>query len=252
MSASAAAAPEARPASPSWVEVLTSPVLLTGLYVWGVSVAPTALVAAALGRSRAATGAAPFLTLAASVGALACLGAGAFLERRRHPAAPFAGVWGFLGLAAAGWLLTPAAVDVARLEALRGWLVSAGLVLYALAWGGPHPSKSPEADSRIDPTLWAPRERLAPGAPLLLGLGIAASVLVGAFAWAVHEPTRSLAAHALAGLVGVGFVSAVARITVERGRGSDRAGRRGLLRRSAWAVAWLALAAGGLVFAVLR
>jgi hypothetical protein len=249
MSASAAASPDVR--SPSWAEVLTSPVLLTGLYVWGVSVAPTALVAAALGRGRAAPGAAPFLTIVASVGALACLGAGAFLERRRHPAAPFAGIWGFLGLAASGWLLTPAAVDVARLEALRGWLVSAGLVLYALAWGGPHPSKSSETDARVDPAAWAPRERLAPGAPLLLGLGIGSSMLI-AFAWAAHEPTRSLAAHALAGLVGVGFVSAVARIAVERGRGAERSGRRGWLRRLAWAFAWLVLAVGGLVFAVLR
>ncbi len=247
---SAAEAPKPRPFG--WGEVLASPVLLTGLYVWGLAVAPAALVASSLGRGRAGFGPAPLITLGASFGALACLGAGAWLERRRHRAAPFAGVWGFLGLATAGWLATPATVDVARLEALRGWLVSAGLILYALAWGGGQAPRSPEGEARVDPVAWAPRERLAPGTPFLLGLGIVTSVGVGALAWGVHEPARSLAAHALAGLVGVTFVSAVARVAVERGRGGPPPGARALLRRSAWAFAWLALVAGGLLFAALR
>jgi hypothetical protein len=245
-------APNAR-VNPTWGETLTSPVLLTGLYVWGVAVAPAALVASSLSRGHSKSGPAPLVAIAASVSALACLGAGAWLERRRHPAAPSVGVWGFLGLAAVCWLTTPAAVDVARLEALRGWLVSAGLMLYALAWGGPHAFRNPDGDAQIDPAAWSPRERLASGAPLLLGLGIVTSVGLGALAWMVHEPSRSLAAHALAGLVGVSFVSAVARVSVERGRGADHyLGGRALLKRSGWALAWLALAAGGLFFAVLR
>ncbi|MCU0682255.1 MAG: hypothetical protein MUF34_08375 [Polyangiaceae bacterium] len=240
-------------ALPTWGEVLASPVLLTGLYVWGVSVAPAALVAASLNRGRPGVGFSPSITVLASFGSLACLGVGAWLERRRSPNAPFVGVWGFLGLATCGWLATPAAVDVARLEALRGWLVGAGLVLYALAWGAPHPSPRRGADEgRSEPTAWAPRERLAPGAPLLLGLGIVTSMGVGALAWGVHDPFRSTAAHALAGLVGVTFVSNVARLSVERGRPLGRSNRRALLGRAAWALAWVALAVGGLLFAVLR
>lgn len=239
--------------APAWGEVLASPVLLTGLYVWGVSVAPAALVASSISRNRPGAGLTPYITVLASFGALACLGAGAWLERRRSPIAPFVGVWGFLGLATCGWLATPAAIDVTRLEALRGWLVGAGLILYALAWGAPHPSPRRAADEgRSDPTAWAPRERLAPGAPLLLGLGIVTTMGVGALAWGVHDPFRSTAAHALAGLVGVTFVSNVARLSVERGRPLGRATPRALLGRAAWALAWVALAVGGLFFAVLR
>jgi hypothetical protein len=240
--------------APAWGEVLTSPVLLTGLYVWGIAVAPTALVASALGRNRPGLHA-PLLALLASTAALPCLGLGAWLERRRHPGAPFLGIWGFLGLAATAWLATPSAVDVARLEALRGWLVSAGLSLYALAWGGPHATVRRATDEGRggEAVAWAPRERLAPGAPALLGFGIVVSLALGALAWTVHEPPRALVAHALAGLVGVTFVSTVARVTVERGRSPERPGRSALLRRSGWAFAWVVLAAGGLFFfAALR
>lgn len=229
---------------PSWPSVVTSPILLSGIYAWSVSVAP-AIVSGVAMVLRGGPSIKPTVGVVAACLAPVALVLGVVFDRRRSPLAPWFGVWCFLGLAVATWILSPSTADAGRVDALRGLLGTTGFLLYALAWGVPdvfrrtHPDDDPRAD--ISSPL-AARDRLSRAALPVAGLGIATVAALFAFSWRVQDGPRALLAHSLAGLASVLVVSAAAEVALRRpGWVAPKPVPR--LRRASGAMALLVLAA---------
>jgi hypothetical protein len=209
---------EDAPGPPSWPSVVTSPILLSGLYAWSVAVAP-AIVTGVAAVLRGGPTIKPTLGMVAALLAPLALVAGVVLDRRRSTLAPWVGVWCFLGLSVATWTLAPASADAGRVDALRGLLGTTGFLLYALAWGVPDVFRrtNPDDDPRADISTPLPaRDRLSRAAWPVAGLGIGTVVALFAFSWRVQDGPRALLAHALAGLGAVLIVSAAAEVALSR------------------------------------
>lgn len=194
--------------------MLTSPILLTGGYAWGVTVEPS--VRFSLQQGFAGKSA---LSLLCGLSSLLALAAGVVLERVRSRLAPWVGIWGFLGLICGCWLLAPTSIDITRLDSLRGWLGASGFALFALAWGVPDVFQRlvPEDDPRADISATFPaRESLPLIARPVMAVAMAAAAALTYLAWRVHESPRSLLVQATAALSAVGLVTAAAEIAVAR------------------------------------
>jgi hypothetical protein len=198
--------------------VVTNPILLTGLYAWGVCVAP-ALGVALLQLREAPLLSRPGLSLLAGLLSLVALAVGVFLERLRSYFAPFLGIWGFLGLLMVCLLASPSAIDVGKVDPLRGALGSGGFALFALAWGVPDVLRRlvPEDDPRADTS--APLEargHLSSVALLVAAVGVVSTMGLFVYAWRVVDGPRALFGRALAGLAGVALISVSAEIATGR------------------------------------
>ena len=233
------------PPSPRWVATLTSPILLTGAYAWGISAAPAVALA-----SRQMLESGPSLR-----GGLALLGAGAslvtllvgvLLERRRSPLAPLVGIWGFLASLLLTWLASPLLIDIARIDSLRGALAAGGFLLYSLAWGVPDVLQRlvPEDDPRADTsTPLEARDQLPATARLVAALGVGTASAVSFFAWKLRDTPRALFAHALAALLSVLVISAAAEIAIGR-KGIALPSPASRLRRASSSILLLGLVIG--------
>lgn len=233
---------EATRRDPGLLAVATSPILLAGVYAWGIAVAP-ALSFAAAQIVRGGVTPRPGAAFVAAALAPAALVAGVVLDRRRSQAAPLAGVWGFLGLSLAAWVLVPTSVEAGRVEALRGLLATAGFVLYGLAWGVPDVFQraNPDDDPRADVSVaLPPRDRMSPAALPVAAIGIVTSALLFVFSWRLQDGPRALLGHAAAALASVLVVSAAADVALHRRRWSPpRPAMR--LRRASATIAVLVL-----------
>ncbi|MCS6900447.1 MAG: hypothetical protein RMJ98_12320 [Myxococcales bacterium] len=227
---------------------MTSPILLTGGYAWGLTAAPVA----ALGLRQLATAGPTLRGVLGVIGsgaALVALGMGVVLERRRSPLAPLVGIWGFLAALVLSWLSTPVLLDITRMDTTRGLLGAGGFALYALAWGVPDVLRRlvPEDDPRADTS--APleaRARLPWTARWVTALGVITAIVLTALAWRLRDISRSLLGQALAALLAVLVVSASAEIAVGR-RGTELPPAPTRLRRasSVLLLLGLMLALGG-------
>ena len=232
----------ARERPPGFLAVGTSPILLAGIYSWGISVAP-ALDAAVGQVLRAGVAVRPLGAIAAAAAAPAALVLGVVLDRRRSTLAPWAGVWGFLGLSVAAWVLVPASVDAGRVDALRGVLATAGFVLFGLSWGVPEVFRraNPDDDPRADTSVaLPPRDRMSPLALPVAAAGIVTTAALFVFSWRLQDGPRALFAHAAAALASVLVISAAAEVALHR-RGWVPARATARLRRASGAIALLVL-----------
>lgn len=198
--------------------MLTSPILLTGGYAWGITLGPAALLAV---RQAAETGLVfkPLVSLVASLVALLALTVGVALERRRSPLAPLVGIWLFMASLLLAWLVSPVAIDIARLDSVRGALGAGGLALYSLAWGVPDVLRRlvPEDDPRADTsTSLDARDQLPWAARFVASLGVLTAAVLSYFAWRVRDVPRALFGHALAALASVLLISAAAEVAIGR------------------------------------
>ncbi len=216
---------------------LRSPVLLAGLYLWTVAVAPSLAPPWSIGARGAHTGHPAAAALSAGV-ALALLVASR-LVARRDDAARLLGIWGFFGASLGALLFAPERIDVARIDPTRGALASLGFVLYAMSWGVDARSRPPEADPRADPgARFEPRARPGRAPMVIAGVGVvtAAALLYAAFG--VRDVPRATLAHAVAGLASVAMVTAAAQVATRRDE--DRAlPAGGRYRRAATTLALL-------------
>lgn len=251
-----ASAPPPEGAPTSWlVATLTSPILLTGGYAWGITAGP----ALALALRQLATSGPSLrgaLALAGGLVALAALLVGVALERRRSPLAPLVGIWGFLAALVLAWLASPLVIEVARMDATRGSLGAGGFALYALAWGVPDVLRRlvPEDDPRADTsTPLEARDQLPWAARLIAALGVLTAAVVSFFAWRLRDVPRGLFGHALAALIAVLVISASSEIAVRR-RGHPLPPASARLRRASSALLLLGLlvALGGALHWLLR
>ena len=239
---------------PSLLRVLTSPILLTGLYAWSVTVTPTLGLSFAQAE-QAGYGSRAGLSAAAGLVALVFLGAGVLLERAGSRAAVTAGIGGFLGSVLLAWLLFPAAIEPGRVDALRGALGAGGFALYALSWGVPDvfhrllPEDNPRADTSVPLEV---RDRLPRAAVPVAAIGIVGAMGIEFFGWSIHEPMRAMLGHSIAGLCAVSLVAGAAEVAVGRRgyvppspRSRMKRARVGLLLLTLLGVGSLAAAAVG-------
>ncbi len=231
-----------RPPASLLLATLTSPILLTGGYAWTITMGPASALAL---HQSIETGLAlrPLLSVGASLLALAALIAGVALERRRSPLAPLVGIWLFLAALLLAWLISPAAIDIARLDSVRGALGAGGLALYSLAWGVPDVLRRlvPEDDPRADTTASLDaRDQLPGGARFVAALGVLTAAILSFFAWKVRDVPRALFGHALSALASVLLISAAAEIAVGR-KGYVASSPSSRLRRASSALLLLGL-----------
>lgn len=232
----------------------TNPILLTGVYAWGVCAAP-AVGVALLQLREASFLSRPGLSLTAGLLSLVALTLGVFLERLRSYFAPFFGIWGFLGLLVLGLLASPSAMDVGKVDPLRGALGSGGFALFALAWGVPDVLRRlvPEDDPRADTS--APLEargHLSGLALVVAAVGVVTTMGLFFYAWRVIDGPRALFGRALAGLAGVALISVSAEIATGR-RDYSAPPPAHRLRRASTALFLVMLLAGvGVAHAMLQ
>jgi hypothetical protein len=245
--------PAAPPGAPGLLSILTSPILLTGGYAWGVAVEPS--IHAAAGQAfQVGLVSRPGASAVCGVLALLALTGGVILERARSRAAPLVGIWAFFGLLVACWLLAPSSIEIAKLDSLRGLLGAGGFALFALAWGVPDvfqriaPEDNPRADTS---TPLDARDKLPTAALPLAAVGIVATALMAFFAWRIHDSPRAMLAQALSGLAGVAVITAAAEIAVGR-RGYVPSSPRSRMHRAFAGLMLLSLLGGaGLVQSLL-
>lgn len=183
--------------------------LLPGVYAWASTVLyPVTLRGAGIA-ARVVAGA-----------AVASLVAGSVVNPRRAELGRNLGLYGFVGLSVATWVLLGGLVRVDRLEPLKAALGVIGWVLFAFGWGAlRRPASVPEDDPHVLPgDPLRPRGELPTGAMLVLGAAVASAVLPLFFAWRVTRADHALFAHAVAILCAIGLVTTGAEVAVRRGR----------------------------------
>lgn len=197
-------------------DAMLTPVTLAGVYAWAISVAPVLLTLPSV-IARHGSDLAAIAAILCALAALPCVIIGAVLARRGSTSAVFVGVWEFVALCGASWLLAPATVDVSRIDPIaRGALGSAGFVLYALAWGITRPAGPPPLREPGSRELEA-RGAIPTGALAILSLGVVAAGAVLVLAWQVRDTVRALFAQSAAAVVAIALISASARVAVGRG-----------------------------------
>lgn len=182
--------------------------LLPGLYAWLTTVAHPATFRGAPVAGRVLA----FLALAALV-------AGPALAARGQRLGNVLGIYVFVGLCVATWLLLGEQLDLERLEPVRAALGGVGWGLFALGWGqvrelGHVPEDDPKAIA--GPPLVA-RNQLPPGAAVALGVGVVGALVPLMLAWRVDRQDHALLAHAAAIACAVAMLYCSVRVALDRG-----------------------------------
>lgn len=203
------------------LDVAMSPILLSGVYAWSITVAPAFSLVLRLFDVEAKTGPGSWLAVPFAALALVPVIVGAALRRKGAAVAPIVGVWGFLACSLLSWLFAPGFIDVAHLDPTRGFLGSMGFALYALAWGTPRTTfrRAPEEDPRADLSAKLDaRDRLPKTSLFVASVGVVTAAGLVYLAFRPTEGPRSLVAHGLAGALSVAALGASATIAVARPR----------------------------------
>jgi hypothetical protein len=218
--------------------------LLPGLYAWVSTVmAPVSV--------RGAPTAARITALLA----LVALVAGPLLALWRPRLGHAIGVYVFVALSLATWLIADTLIGVQVLEPVRAGLGAVGWALFALGWGtvrtvGHVPEEDPNA------IVGAPlpaRGRLPRATVFVFSIGLLGATLPLLLAWRVTRAGHSLLAHAVAITCAVALVTTAAKIAIVRGSWQPQPSARVRLLAASRPLALLTvLLAGGMVWAVLR
>ncbi len=197
---------------------------------------------------------ASFLSRGCAILAFAALAGSFALSSSRPRAARLLGVYGFIACCFGAWASLGPLLRSDQLDAVRGALGAVGFLMHALAWGAA--PRDPDAD---------PLDNLVPGVPLqprhkpvrfasaVLGLGIAAALVPGAFAFAVERPGASLLAQTLALGSGLLVIGASTDVALRVGKAHTFSAWRVRATRALWPLAGLTVAAGlGLIWLALR
>jgi hypothetical protein len=218
--------------------------LLPGLYAWVSTVA-----------SPVAARGAPSLARFTAIAALIALVTGPLLALERPRAGRAVGVYAFVALSLATWLLGDALVGVQRLEPVRAALGAVGWALFAFGWGtartvGDVPEEDPHA---ISGAPLAARSQLPKGTLIVFGIGLAGALLPVLLAWRVERPGHALLAHAAALACAIAIVTAAAKIAIARGSWQPVTPPRARLVAATRPLALVSvLLAGGMLWALLR
>lgn len=184
-------------------------VLVPGAFAWAVTVVPSAA-----GRGSGS------LAWAAAALALIALVAGALLMRDRPRLGRALGIWAFMGLSLAAWVLNPSLLRADRIDPFRAASGTVGWALYGLGWGSPwrpgvHPEDNPRA--QLHPKL-EPRHDPVMRMPLVVAIAALGAILALSLAWRAAEPNRALMMHGAALAVAVALVTSAARIALAQGQ----------------------------------
>jgi hypothetical protein len=200
--------------------VVRANVALPGLYAWASTVA-----APGLGRQ------APLSARVAAYGALAGLLLAVVVLVEYPRVARGFGVFGFVGLSVASWLLLGPLLDVGRLSVVRATCGGVGWALFAIGWGLARPlgPTASEDDAAAGSRLVA-RDHLPRGAAAVVGIGVVGAAVPWLLAWRVTRPEHALLAHGFALLCAVALLATSARVALERGARLPVAPARARLR----------------------
>lgn len=214
--------------------------VLCATFAWSVTIAPAAF-------SRAGS-------LPAQGLALACLGAGiagpALVPTQKRVGRQL-GITVFLALATVVWLLTPSAIDPARLDSVRAGIGAIAWGVYAFSWGEPWRFRTEAPQDDVGGVLRA-RSTLPPGAVPIAGLGVLAGLALLVVGWSVRDSSRALLAQAASIGLSVAVVSVSAQVAISRGKGR-RSSSASLPREALRAIlALLVVALLGAALLVLR
>lgn len=151
---------------------------LTGAYAWGVTVAPSAW-------SRGA----PALARVAALMALLALGLG-FASTRFGERVRRIGLWAFVLSCTAVWVAVPGSLGVLRVDVLRGVAGMLGWALFGLTSAAP--TRPITNGSATQARELSPRQVLARGDELYLGVGALGALATQAIGWRVSSVERAL------------------------------------------------------------
>jgi hypothetical protein len=218
--------------------------LLPGLYAWLSTVAAPVSVRGA-----------PIAARVTAAIALIAMIAGPVLALRYARLGQAVGVYLFVGLSLATWLIADTLIGVQALEPVRAGLGAVGWALFALGWGtvrtvGDVPEEDPHA------IVGAPlpaRGRLPRATLAVFSIGLAGAAVPLLLAWRVIRPGHALLAHAVAVTCAVAIVTSAAKIALARGSWqAQNPPRVRLLAASRPLAVLTVLLAAGMVWAVLR
>jgi hypothetical protein len=184
-------------------------VVVPGAYAWAVTVVP-----AAVGRGGTS------LSWVAAAGAFVGLVAGAFVAKDRPRLGHALGIWAFVVLSCAAWVLNPYAIRVDRIDPMRAVAGTFGWTLYALGWGTPwRPGRHPEDDPRAElhPKL-EPRKLPPLRVPWSLVVATLGALACLALAWRAAEPGRAVMLQGVALAAAVALVTACSRMALAQGQ----------------------------------
>jgi len=218
--------------------------VLPGLYAWVTTVASPA-------SQHGASGLARFC----AVSALAALIAAPLFIATRPSLARAFGIFGFVGLSLATWVLLGPLLTQSRTDPLLAALGGLGFLLYALGWGslrrrGVVPEDAPNVI--VGPPL-QPRTRPAAAVPVVFGVIVVCALVPLLLAFRVVEPERALFAHAGAVLCAILTISVGSRVALSVGQRRTLPAATERLNAAAVPLALLALAFGlGFLWLVVR
>lgn len=190
--------------------------LLPGLYAWVTTVAYPATFRDA-----------PTAARVLAFFALVALVAGPLVSLREERPGRALGIFGFLALSVATWLLLGPLIAVARIEPVRAASGGVGWALFALGWGQVRDvGRVPEDDPNVihDRPLTA-RGQLPRGASVALAVGLVGALIPLLLAWRVDRPDHALLGHAAAVAGAVALLVGASRIALERGNYRPRPAR---------------------------
>lgn len=213
--------------------------IICAVFAWAVTILP---VAASRVGSWPARAVALFALAAGVVGPL--------MVPTRRRIGRHVGISLFVGSAALVWLLSPAAVDVSRIDLVLAITGAVAWMVFAFAWGEPWRFR-PEAQTDELASSLRARAELPPLAVPIAALGVVCAAGLLFLGFRVRDSSRALLAQVVAIGLGVAMVTVAASIAT--GRGKQRAPQSDLPKPAVRALLVLAVAAlAGAAILVLR
>ena len=175
---------------------------LAGAYAWGVTVAPAAW-------SRGA----PAVAKAAALAALFALSLG-FASIRFGRRMRRTGFWAFVLSCTAVWVAVPSALGVLRVDVVRGIAGMLGWALFGLTSAAPARPIVTGPATRARPL--SPRQVLARGDELYLGIGALGAIAIQTVGWRVPSVERALLVRFVVVASGLAVLATSAELALAR------------------------------------
>ncbi len=209
--------------------------IICALFAWAVTILPVALSRVGSWPSRMV-----------AIAAIAAGVMGPLLVPSRRRVGRHVGISAFVGAAALVWALSPAAVDVSRVDLVLAVTGSVSWMVFAFSWGEPWRFRPEAQTDELNASLRA-RAELPPFAVPIAGLGVLIAAGLLFLGFRVRDTSRALLAQVVAIGLGVAMVTVAASLAT--GRGKPRAAHPDLPKSAVRAL--LVLAAAALVGAAI-